>query len=100
MASGSCTLSDQLLVAVLQLLNKDVSEHGRHLTQYFHLFNLYASLGPPEKLQLLKVFDLQFFFSFFNVICAFQLNFSHMLIPGRMTFIQRVDLFLNSTLFI
>ncbi|XP_047471205.1 probable ubiquitin carboxyl-terminal hydrolase FAF-X isoform X2 [Penaeus chinensis] len=61
MASGSCTLSDQLLVAVLQLLNKDVSEHGRHLTQYFHLFNLYASLGPPEKLQLLKLNVVEMF---------------------------------------
>ncbi|KAK4293168.1 hypothetical protein Pmani_034115 [Petrolisthes manimaculis] len=48
-SGGGCTLSDQLL-----LLNKEVSEHGRHLTQYFHLFHLYASLGLPEKLQLLK----------------------------------------------
>lgn len=55
MSGGNCTLSDQLLVAVLLLLNKEVSEHGRHLVQYFHLFHLYASLGPAEKLQLLKV---------------------------------------------
>ncbi|CAL4062679.1 unnamed protein product [Meganyctiphanes norvegica] len=55
MGSSGCTLSDQLVVAVLLLLNKEVSEHGRHLTQYFQLFNLYASLGPPEKLQLLKL---------------------------------------------
>lgn len=55
MSGGGCTLSDQLLVAVLLLLNKEVSEHGRHLVQYFHLFHLYASLGPAEKLQLLKV---------------------------------------------
>ncbi|KAG7177623.1 ubiquitin carboxyl-terminal hydrolase FAF-X-like [Homarus americanus] len=61
MAGGSCTLSDQLLVAVLLLLNKEVSEHGRHLTQYFHLFHLYASLGPPEKLQLLKLNVVEMF---------------------------------------
>lgn len=61
MASGACTLSDQLLVAVLLLLNKEVSEHGRHLAQYFHLFNLYASLGPPEKLQLLKLNVVEMF---------------------------------------
>ncbi|XP_076067071.1 ubiquitin carboxyl-terminal hydrolase-like faf isoform X3 [Oratosquilla oratoria] len=52
---GTCSLSDELIVAVLSLLNKEVSEHGRHLAQYFHLFLLYASLGPPEKLQLLKL---------------------------------------------
>ncbi|XP_064082430.1 probable ubiquitin carboxyl-terminal hydrolase FAF-X isoform X2 [Macrobrachium nipponense] len=61
MASGACTLSDQLLVAVLQLLNKEVSEHGRHLAQYFHLFNMYASIGPPEKLQLLKLNVVEMF---------------------------------------
>ncbi|KAK4299792.1 hypothetical protein Pmani_027956 [Petrolisthes manimaculis] len=48
-SGGGCTLSDQLL-----LLNKEVSEHGRHLTQYFHLFHLYASLGLPELLLLNK----------------------------------------------
>lgn len=61
---GSCSLSDQLLIAVLLLLNKEVSEHGRHLLQYFHLFHLYASFGPAEKLQLLKVRGL---FSFYTV---------------------------------
>ncbi|KAB7498699.1 putative ubiquitin carboxyl-terminal hydrolase FAF-X, partial [Armadillidium nasatum] len=50
----SCSLSDQLLIAVLLLLNKEVSEHGRHLLQYFHLFHMYSSYGPQEKLQLLK----------------------------------------------
>ncbi|MCL4118408.1 UNVERIFIED_CONTAM: hypothetical protein GTU68_037864, partial [Idotea baltica] len=53
--AGSCSLSDQLLIAVLLLLNKEVSEHGRHLLQYFHLFHLYSSFGPQEKLQLLKL---------------------------------------------
>ena len=47
-ADPSTTLSDHLLLAVLQLLKKEVSEHGRHLQQYFHLFLMYASLGPDE----------------------------------------------------
>lgn len=44
----SATLSDHLLFAVLNLLKKEVSEHGRHLTQYFHLFLMYANLGQCE----------------------------------------------------
>lgn len=51
----NATLSDHLLYAVLQLLNKEVSDHGRHLTHYFTLFHTYASLGQPERHQLLKV---------------------------------------------
>ncbi len=53
-ASGSllsdptATLSDHLLVAVLSLLKREVSEHGRHLAQYFHLFLMYANLGVAE----------------------------------------------------
>ena len=42
------TLRDHLFSAVLNLLNREVSEHGRHLTQYFHLFLMYASLGVAE----------------------------------------------------
>ena len=38
-------LSDHLLKAVLNLLRREVSEHGRHLQQYFSLFVMYASLG-------------------------------------------------------
>jgi hypothetical protein len=49
------TLSDHLLHAVLQLLHKEVSDHGRHLPHYFSLFHMYASLGVPERTQLLKV---------------------------------------------
>ncbi|XP_071799117.1 ubiquitin carboxyl-terminal hydrolase 9X-like isoform X1 [Asterias amurensis] len=49
------TLSDYLLHAVLSLLKKEVSDHGRHLTQYFHLFQMYANLGVPERTQLLKL---------------------------------------------
>ncbi|CAG5128792.1 unnamed protein product, partial [Candidula unifasciata] len=58
----NATLSDHLLVAALSLLKKDISEHGRHLQQYFHLFHLYLNMNPnnPElnmkiKLQLLKL---------------------------------------------
>ncbi|KAK3094503.1 hypothetical protein FSP39_002606 [Pinctada imbricata] len=54
-ADPKATLSDHLLLAVLQLLRKEVSEHGRHLQQYFHLFLMYANLGVDEKLQLLNL---------------------------------------------
>ncbi|XP_070538663.1 ubiquitin carboxyl-terminal hydrolase 9X-like isoform X2 [Ptychodera flava] len=52
---SNATLSDHLLQAVLSLLKKEVSEHGRHLTQYFLLFQMYANLGVAEKTQLLKL---------------------------------------------
>ncbi|KAM9576324.1 ubiquitin carboxyl-terminal hydrolase 9X-like isoform 3-T3 [Trichechus inunguis] len=57
-SSQSCdklSLSDHLLRAVLNLLRRDVSEHGRHLQQYFNLFVMYANLGMAEKTQLLKL---------------------------------------------
>jgi len=44
----SASLSDHLMLAVLQLLKKEVSEHGRHLQQYFHLFLMYANLGTQQ----------------------------------------------------
>ncbi|XP_077003331.1 ubiquitin carboxyl-terminal hydrolase 9X-like isoform X2 [Tamandua tetradactyla] len=49
------SLSDHLLRAVLNLLRREVSEHGRHLQQYFNLFVMYANLGMAEKTQLLKL---------------------------------------------
>uniref|UniRef100_A0A668SP57 ubiquitinyl hydrolase 1 n=1 Tax=Oreochromis aureus TaxID=47969 RepID=A0A668SP57_OREAU len=39
------SLSDHLLRAVLNLLRREVSEHGRHLQQYFNLFVIYLVLG-------------------------------------------------------
>ncbi|PIK56077.1 hypothetical protein BSL78_06973 [Apostichopus japonicus] len=42
------SLSEHLLMEVLHLLKKEVSEHGRHLTQYFQLFQMYANLGAAE----------------------------------------------------
>ncbi|RWS11107.1 putative ubiquitin carboxyl-terminal hydrolase FAF-X-like protein [Dinothrombium tinctorium] len=48
-------LSDQLIQCVLSLLKKDVSEHSRHLSQYFNLFFQYASLGTAERAQLLRL---------------------------------------------
>ena len=47
-AEPNATLSEHLLVAVLNLLKKEVSEHGRHLTQYFQLFLMYSNLGVAE----------------------------------------------------
>mgnify|MGYP001792595522 CR=1 FL=1 len=47
-AETNKTLSDHLIMAVLALLRKEVSEHGRHIAQYFHLFLMYANLGPDE----------------------------------------------------
>ncbi|XP_012528213.1 probable ubiquitin carboxyl-terminal hydrolase FAF-X isoform X2 [Monomorium pharaonis] len=49
------TLSDHLLHAVLSLLHREISDHGRHLPHYFSLFHAYASLGLAEKAQLLKL---------------------------------------------
>ncbi|KTF73658.1 hypothetical protein cypCar_00043671 [Cyprinus carpio] len=41
--------------SLLNLLRREVSEHGRHLQQYFNLFVMYANLGLAEKTQLLKL---------------------------------------------
>ncbi|XP_054272313.1 probable ubiquitin carboxyl-terminal hydrolase FAF-X isoform X2 [Macrosteles quadrilineatus] len=49
------TMSDHLLMAVMSLLHKEVSEHGRHLPHYFSLFHTYACLGIAERTQLLKL---------------------------------------------
>ncbi|KAJ8343150.1 hypothetical protein AAFF_G00244810, partial [Aldrovandia affinis] len=54
-ACDNLSLSDHLLRAVLNLLRREVSEHGRHLQQYFNLFVMCANLGVPEKTQLLKL---------------------------------------------
>ncbi|KAM4798316.1 ubiquitin carboxyl-terminal hydrolase 9X-like isoform X3 [Urocitellus parryii] len=53
--SDNLSLSDHLLKAVLNLLRREVSEHGRHLQQYFNLFVMYVNLGIAEKTQLLKL---------------------------------------------
>lgn len=53
--SAQSGLSDHLLLAVLALLWSEVAEHGRHLSQYFNLFAIYASLGVAEKQQLLRL---------------------------------------------
>lgn len=47
-AYDNLSLSDHLLRAVLNLLRREVSEHGRHLQQYFNLFVMYANLGKIE----------------------------------------------------
>ncbi|XP_039251519.2 ubiquitin carboxyl-terminal hydrolase 9X-like [Styela clava] len=49
------TLSDYILHSILLLLHKEVAENGRHLTQYFSLFLMFANLGPKNKHQLLKM---------------------------------------------
>ncbi|XP_025080256.1 LOW QUALITY PROTEIN: probable ubiquitin carboxyl-terminal hydrolase FAF-X [Pomacea canaliculata] len=54
-ADPNATLSDHILSAVLALLRKEVSEHGRHLQQYFNLFLMYLNLGVQEKMQLLRL---------------------------------------------
>lgn len=48
-------LSDQILITALQLLNKEISDHGRHLSHYFSLFHMYCTFGNNEKEQLLRV---------------------------------------------
>ena len=52
---GELTLADHIFQAVLNLLSKEVADYGRHLSQYFNLFLVYASLGPPEKAHLLRL---------------------------------------------
>lgn len=52
---ATSSLSDQILIAALQLLNKEISDHGRHLSHYFSLFHIYCGFGTAEKAQLLKV---------------------------------------------
>lgn len=52
---GGLTLADHIFQAVLNLLSKEVADYGRHLSQYFNLFLVYASLGPPEKAHLLRL---------------------------------------------
>lgn len=48
-------LCEQVLIAVLSLLNNDVADYGKHLPQYFNMFSLYAGLGLREKQQLIKL---------------------------------------------
>lgn len=48
-------LCEQILLCALHLLKSEVPEHGKHLTQYFTLFYMYATLGMQQKNQLLKV---------------------------------------------
>jgi len=48
------TVSDHILTSVLALLKKEVSEHGRHIAQYFHLFLSYSNLGIPEVCHAVK----------------------------------------------
>lgn len=51
----NASLSDHLLHALILLLDKEVSDHGKHLVHYFTLFQMYAQLGLEEKAQLLRV---------------------------------------------
>ncbi|XP_065840669.1 ubiquitin carboxyl-terminal hydrolase 9X-like isoform X2 [Oscarella lobularis] len=49
------TLSDCIIVAVLNLLKKEVGEHERHISQYFYFFLTYCSFSHAERSQLLKM---------------------------------------------
>uniref|UniRef100_A0A8D8QPH5 ubiquitinyl hydrolase 1 n=1 Tax=Cacopsylla melanoneura TaxID=428564 RepID=A0A8D8QPH5_9HEMI len=49
------SMSDMLLLYVLSLCNKELSEYGKHCPHYFTLFQMYASMGRREKAQLLKL---------------------------------------------
>ena len=42
--------SDVALNNLLQLLKKEVSDHSRHLNQYFQVFLNYSNKGPYEVL--------------------------------------------------
>ena len=54
-ATNETTLADQIFQVVLALLGKEVADYGRHLSQYFNLFLVYASMGLAEKEHLLRL---------------------------------------------
>ena len=54
-AGSDATLADYIFKMVLGLLNKEVADYGRHLSQYFNLFLVYASFGAGEKAHLIKL---------------------------------------------
>lgn len=64
------SLCEQILLHVLYLLKTDVPDNGKHLTQYFTLFTMFASMSVQQKLQLLKVnvFLLFLIYSINNII--------------------------------
>lgn len=51
----NATLSDHIMSALLALLQREVSEHGRHLPHYCTVFHMYATQGAQEKAQLLRL---------------------------------------------
>ncbi|CAG9771327.1 unnamed protein product [Ceutorhynchus assimilis] len=51
----NATLSDHVMWALLALLQREVSEHGRHLPHYCTVFHMYANQGIQEKAQLLRL---------------------------------------------
>ncbi|KAK6644525.1 hypothetical protein RUM43_000792 [Polyplax serrata] len=59
----NATLSDHLLHALILLLDKEISDHGKHLVHYFTLFQMYAQLGLEEKAQLLRLDVAKLFIS-------------------------------------
>ena len=63
--------SEIALTSLLHLLKKEVSEHSRHLQQYFQAFLNYANKGPFEVCQHANHFIL---ICFMSVICSKLLN--------------------------
>jgi len=47
--ASEATLADHIFKGVLNLWDEEVEAYGRHLSQYFNLFLVYASLGLNEK---------------------------------------------------
>lgn len=41
----NASLSDHILWAILALLQREISEHGRHLPHYCNVFHMYANQG-------------------------------------------------------
>lgn len=63
----TASLSDHILCAILRLLHREVSEHGRHLPQYCNVFHMYATQGKfcwvfykrsTQKYSILKLYYL------------------------------------------
>ncbi|XP_066261614.1 ubiquitin carboxyl-terminal hydrolase 9X [Euwallacea similis] len=54
-SDANANLSEHVIWALLTLLQREVSEHGRHLPHYCTVFHMYASQGVEEKAQLLRL---------------------------------------------
>lgn len=53
--------ANQIMTILISLLKKEICDYSNQLTQFFHLFHMYAGLGVDERHHLLQ-FDLPYYF--------------------------------------